>query len=82
MMKMMINRFTNALSILILSIEVQMKKIPLKLYKEFVEENGLEQKLEKWAKKREKSSNAKPKIELGKLVEQISRRVRLTGLET
>lgn len=54
----------------ILSIEVQMKKIPLKLYKEFVEENGLEQKLEKWFKKREKSSNAKPKIELGKLVER------------
>lgn len=47
-----------------------MKKIPLKLYKEFVEENGLEAKLEKWAKKREKSNNAKPKITLGKLVDR------------
>ena len=47
-----------------------MKKIPLKLYKEFVEENGLEARLEKWAKKREKSSNAKPKITLGKQVER------------
>ena len=47
-----------------------MKKIPLKLYKEFVEENGLESKLEKWAKKRVKSSSAKPKITLGKLVER------------
>lgn len=44
--------------------------IPLKLYKEFVEENGLEGKLKKWAEKREKSGNAKPKIELGKLVER------------
>ena len=39
-----------------------MKKIPLKLYKEFVEENGLKGKLEKWAKSRLKSDNAKPKI--------------------
>lgn len=45
-------------------------KIPLKLYKEFVEENGLEQKLEKWFKKREKSNTSKPKIELGRLVER------------
>lgn len=47
-----------------------MKKIPLKLYKEFVEENGLERKLEKWAKDRLKSDNAKPKIELGKEVDR------------
>ena len=46
-----------------------MKKIPLKLYKEFVVENGLESKLEKWAKDRLKSDNAKPKIELGKEVD-------------
>lgn len=46
-----------------------MKKIPLKLYKEFVEENGLEAKLEKWAKKRDTSSNIKPRIELGKEVD-------------
>ena len=47
-----------------------MKKIPLKLYKEFVEENGLESKLEKWAKGRLKSDNAKPHIELGKEVDR------------
>ena len=46
-----------------------MKKIPLKLYKEFVEENGLESKLENWAKKRNMSRNDKPKIELGKEVD-------------
>lgn len=47
-----------------------MKKIPLKLYKEFVEENGLESKLENWAKKRNMSRNDKPKIELGKVVDR------------
>lgn len=47
-----------------------MKKIPLKLYKEFVEENGLETKLEKWAKGRLKSDIAKPQIELGKEVDR------------
>lgn len=45
-------------------------KIALKMYKEFVEENGLEAKFEKWAKKREKSDNAKPKITLGRLLER------------
>lgn len=47
-----------------------MKKIPLKLYKEFVEENGLESKLVNWAKKRNMSRNDKPKIELGKEVDR------------
>ena len=47
-----------------------MKKMPLSLYKEFVEENGLEEKLEKWAEKRTKAENAKPSIQLGKLVDR------------
>lgn len=42
--------------------------IPLKLYKEFVEENGLEEKLKKWVESRERSGIEKPKITLGKLV--------------
>lgn len=43
------------------------EKYPLKLYKEFVEENGLEAKMDKWAK--DSKTAKKFKFTLGKLVQ-------------